>query len=123
MKTKSDRKLIAVHSYGNRRDLTSHAEEQRHQLAVELEGVDHAVSFADIPLCITSSEDDGPEVTLTEADTLAIADEIARRCSVHGELVAALKEYRRLYEAVEPGGGWQGVYELGNAAISKAESH
>ncbi len=37
------------------------------------------------------------------------------------ELLAALKEYKRLYEEVQPRGGWQGVYELGNDAIAKAE--
>jgi hypothetical protein len=36
------------------------------------------------------------------------------------ELLEALLEYKRLYEEVQPSGGWQGVYEIGNAAIAKA---
>lgn len=36
------------------------------------------------------------------------------------ELLEALLEYKRFYEEAQPAGGWQGVYELGNAAIAKA---
>ncbi len=38
------------------------------------------------------------------------------------EMLAALLEYKRLYEEVQPAGGWQGVYEGGNTAINKGTS-
>ncbi len=47
---------------------------------------------------------------------------IVKAVNCHDELLAALKEYQRLYEEVQPAGGWQGVYELGNAAIERAEA-
>ena len=37
------------------------------------------------------------------------------------DLLAALLEYKRLYGEVQPAGGWQGVYEQGNAALDKAK--
>lgn len=36
------------------------------------------------------------------------------------DLLEALLEYKRLYEAIQPTGGWQGVYEMGDYAIKKA---
>lgn len=44
----------------------------------------------------------------------------ARLIAAAPELLEALLEYKRLYEEVQPAGGWQGVYEAGNAAIAKA---
>lgn len=38
------------------------------------------------------------------------------------ELLEALIEYKRMYEEIQPAGGWQGVYEIGNYAIKKAIS-
>ncbi|MGV8136519.1 MAG: hypothetical protein AB2L20_15025 [Mangrovibacterium sp.] len=36
------------------------------------------------------------------------------------DMLEALLEYKRLYESVQPSGGWQGVYDMGNYAIKKA---
>ena len=36
------------------------------------------------------------------------------------ELLEALNEMVRMYEEVQPAGGWQGVYELAKYAIKKA---
>lgn len=44
----------------------------------------------------------------------------ARLIAAAPELLEALLEYKRLYEEVQPSGGWQGVYETGNSAIAKA---
>jgi hypothetical protein len=44
----------------------------------------------------------------------------ARLIAAAPDLLEALLEYKRLYEEVQPTGGWQGVYETGNAAIAKA---
>ena len=41
--------------------------------------------------------------------------------AVNAQLLKALLEYKRLYEEVQPAGGWQGVYEIGNAAIAAAK--
>ena len=46
--------------------------------------------------------------------------DIKKLASGHAQLVAALQEYKRLYEAVQPAGGWQGVYELGCDALAAA---
>lgn len=40
--------------------------------------------------------------------------------SPNNDLVEVLLEYKRLYEEVQPAGGWQGVYEMGNAALRAA---
>lgn len=56
----------------------------------------------------------------TATEATARATYLVRAVNAHAELVAALLEYRRLYEAVQPTGGWQGVYELGNAALARA---
>ena len=40
---------------------------------------------------------------------------------ITAQLYRALLEYKRLYEEVQPAGGWQGVYETGNAAIKAAK--
>lgn len=40
--------------------------------------------------------------------------------AIQAQLVEALMEYKRLYEEVQPTGGWQGVYEIGNDAIDAA---
>lgn len=37
------------------------------------------------------------------------------------DMLEALLEYKRMYEAVEPRGGWQGVYDIGNIVIAKAK--
>ena len=44
----------------------------------------------------------------------------ARLIAAAPDLLDALLEYKRMYEEVQPAGGWQGVYELGNEAIAKA---
>ena len=50
-----------------------------------------------------------------------IAD--ARLIAAAPDLLEALIEYKRLYDEVQPAGGWQGVYEIGNNAIAKATHH
>jgi hypothetical protein len=51
--------------------------------------------------------------------------ELAQRLNAaeasNAQLLEALLEYKRLYEEVQPAGGWQGVYETGNAAIAAAK--
>ena len=49
------------------------------------------------------------------------AAELRRLEAVNAQLLEALLEYKRLYEEVQPAGGWQGVYETGNAAIAAAK--
>jgi hypothetical protein len=44
-----------------------------------------------------------------------------RLLKLRDELLAALEEYQRMYITIEPAGGWQGVYEQGKAAITKAK--
>ena len=46
----------------------------------------------------------------------------ARLIAAAPELLEALIEYKRMYEEAQSAGGWQGVYETGNAAIAKATS-
>lgn len=36
-------------------------------------------------------------------------------------LVEALEAYKRLYEEVQPAGGWQGIYEWGNSVLEVAK--
>lgn len=36
------------------------------------------------------------------------------------DMYEALLEYKRMYEELQPTGGWQGVYDMGNIAIKKA---
>lgn len=51
---------------------------------------------------------------------IAFARAIERAASPNKELVEALLDYKRLYEKVQPAGGWQGVYEMGNDALAGA---
>ena len=46
---------------------------------------------------------------------------LTKEVAVNAQLLEALLEYKRLYEEVQPAGGWQGVYETGNAAIAAAK--
>ena len=46
---------------------------------------------------------------------------ICKAVNHHDELVAALQAYQRLYEAVQPAGGWQGVYETAESLLKKLE--
>jgi len=45
---------------------------------------------------------------------------LASMISAAPDLLEALKEMVRMYEEVEPAGGWQGVYEMSLCAIKKA---
>lgn len=44
----------------------------------------------------------------------------ARLIAAAPDLLEGLKEMVRMYESVQPAGGWQGVYEGAKAAINKA---
>lgn len=56
-----------------------------------------------------------PRVHTTKAQFIVTA------CNAHDDMLEALKEMVRMYESVQPAGGWQGVYEESKAAISKAQ--
>jgi hypothetical protein len=45
----------------------------------------------------------------------------ARLIAAAPELLEALEAYTKMYDEVQPAGGWQGVYEDGLAAIAKAK--
>lgn len=65
------------------------------------------------PFGITGEDD---EKFILAANPAAILELLA----IQAQLVAALTEYKRLYEEVQPAGGWQGVYEIGNDALAAA---
>lgn len=57
---------------------------------------------------------------VTEWIALCHEESNAKLIAAAPEMLEALLEYKRLYESVEPAGGWHGVYEFGNMAIKKA---